>query len=195
MSTRTPIKYNKYLEVILTACVDKNLSLGYKGKPPFKINDPIDRFRELPLGTTIVMGRKTWEQLPAQYRPLPFRTCMVISRNPNYKARGAQVFTELKHALFACRSDKVYVVGGVEILEAALPYVTRIELLMVDAVAEKSDVALPFFDKTKFTVSNGPFLKKPKSPLRYHPVEYKLKYAYNRIVLPDMHDVLESTNY
>lgn len=70
------------------------------------------------MGHTVLMGRRTWESLPARFRPLPGRRNVVLTRNPHYEADGAEVITSLDEALSL---PDLWVIGGSEIYHLALP--------------------------------------------------------------------------
>ncbi len=70
------------------------------------------------MGHTVLMGRRTWESLPAAVRPLPGRKNVVLTRQADYVADGATVVSDLEQAL---EEDNVWVIGGSEIYHLALP--------------------------------------------------------------------------
>jgi dihydrofolate reductase len=104
--------------------------LGRAGTLPWRVPEDLTRFRELTMGATVVMGRRTWESLPPRWRPLPGRRNVVLTRDPTYDAPGAQVVTSLDAALSA--DVDVWVAGGGEVYAAALPLATRLAVTDVD---------------------------------------------------------------
>ena len=109
--------------------------IGNKGGLPWRIPEDMRRFKEVTMGKPVVMGRKTWESFPK--RPLPGRTNIVITRNPDFKAEGAQIVTSLDAALKAAGDvPEIMILGGAEIYNMALPRAHRIELTEVDATPE-----------------------------------------------------------
>ena len=74
--------------------------IGRGGAIPWRLPEDQARFKELTLGATVLMGRLTWESLPASVRPLPGRRNLVISSNARYD--DAEVFPTLASALQAC---------------------------------------------------------------------------------------------
>ncbi|WP_310795909.1 dihydrofolate reductase [Herbiconiux daphne] len=132
--------------------------IGDQGAIPWHLPEDLARFRELTAGSTVVMGRRTWDSLPERFRPLPGRTNIVVTRQPDWIAEGAHVAHSLDEALapFAdgapaatddgrSRTDvtaatgeaaaSVWVIGGGDIYRQALPYATRIEITEVDITA------------------------------------------------------------
>jgi dihydrofolate reductase len=101
--------------------------IGDRGALPWHLPEDLARFRELTTGSTVVMGRATWESLPDRVRPLPGRDNVVLSRRPGYAARGARVAVSLAEALAGAEGD-VWVIGGASVYDAALPHAQRVEV-------------------------------------------------------------------
>lgn len=100
--------------------------IGRDNAIPWHIPADMARFRELTTGATVVMGRRTWESLPARFRPLPDRRNVVLTRDPAWSAAGAEVAHDLETAL---RGDgDIWVMGGSAVYRAALPYADVLEL-------------------------------------------------------------------
>lgn len=119
-------------QIVHIAAVTKNYAIGDKGELLFTIKEDMARFKALTLGSTVLMGRKTWESLPTKFRPLPLRTNMVITRNPQYQAPGALVFTDLDQALASVKTNKVFIIGGAEIYKATIARADVLELTIID---------------------------------------------------------------
>lgn len=97
--------------------------IGRAGALPWHLPEDLAHFRELTRGATVVMGRRTWDSLPARFRPLPGRRNVVLTRDRAWSAPGAEVVHELDAALRAAAD--VWVIGGAEIYRAALPHADR----------------------------------------------------------------------
>jgi dihydrofolate reductase len=96
------------------------------------------------------MGRKTWDSFPR--KPLPGRTNIVITRDPNWRAEGAVAVHSLDEALKRAESEKpdeIAVIGGAEIWKLALPRADRIHLTEVHFDA-KGDVSVPAFEPARW---------------------------------------------
>ena len=105
--------------------------IGAKGKIPWHVPGEQQIFKDRTMGATVVMGRTTWESLPARVRPLPGRRNLVLSRQPGWSVEGAQVFRSVEELLRV--HDELWVMGGAAVYTALLPYAghivrTRIEL-------------------------------------------------------------------
>jgi len=121
--------------------------IGRAGGIPWQLPEDQARFKELTLGHTVVMGRLTWESLPAKVRPLPGRRNVVVTRQADYMAEGATVVGGLAAALTA---DETWVIGGAEIYALALPAATRCEVTEVDVDLrrEDGDAVAPVLDES-----------------------------------------------
>lgn len=114
--------------------------IGSGNRLPWRIPEDLARFRELTMGATVVMGRKTWESLPPRFRPLPGRRNVVVTRDPSYDAPGADVVTSLADALDA---GDVWIAGGGEIYAAALPVAHALFITDVDLEVDGDTDAPP----------------------------------------------------
>lgn len=104
----------------------RNRVIGKDGKLPWHLPADLRRFRQLTMGHHILMGRKTWESIG---RLLPGREHVIITREKNYRVPGAKVVNSLDAAIAAAgRDDEVFVIGGGEIYQLALPVADRILL-------------------------------------------------------------------
>jgi len=136
-----------------------NGAIGHRGRLPWRLPSDLRRFRELTVGNTVVMGRRTFEGLPPQHRPLRERRNVVISANPGFRPPGVdtapgaaeleihaspgcspaatalEVHTSLESALAAHGSD-CFVIGGESIYEQALPLADRVYATRVEASPE-----------------------------------------------------------
>ena len=109
--------------MILIAAVDNNWAIGNKGSLLVRIPTDQKNFRNLTTGKVVILGRKTIETFP-QGQPLANRTNIILSKNSDYKVKGAIVvhnFDELKEELKKYDTNDVYVIGGESIYKALEP--------------------------------------------------------------------------
>ena len=121
--------------------------IGRGGAIPWSLPEDLARFKSLTMGHTVVMGRRTWESLPARFRPLPGRRNVVLTRNPGYQADGADVVTSIEDAL---TDSDTWVIGGAEVYHLAMPLATRCEVTEVDVDLHlrDEDVLAPMLDES-----------------------------------------------
>ncbi|MBI2666916.1 dihydrofolate reductase [Candidatus Woesearchaeota archaeon] len=140
------------MELILIAAVAENGVIGKAGGIPWRIPEDMKHFKELTLHHPVIMGRKTYESIPAKFRPLPQRRNMILTHQSNYQQQGAEVYHSLDDALQAVdvHSEKeIYVIGGQQIYELAMPFATRLEITEVHQNVE-GDAYFPKIDKSEW---------------------------------------------
>jgi dihydrofolate reductase len=144
--------------------------IGRAGGIPWRLPEDQARFKELTLGHTVVMGRLTWESLPAKVRPLPGRRNVVVTRQAGYMAEGATVVGSLDEAL---TDDETWVIGGGEIYTLTLPIATRCEVteVEVDLRREDDDTVAPVLDEAWAGVEGDWMVS--TSGLRYRFLSYQ----------------------
>jgi len=140
-NTRTAeSRRRKGLAMIVAAGLDGEI--GRAGDMIWHMPDDLRHFKQLTMGAVVVMGRKTWESLPK--RPLPGRRNVVVSRNGDYRAGGAEVYPSLAAALEACAADEaVFIIGGGELYRQGLPLASRVEFTRVFARCPDADTYFP----------------------------------------------------
>ena len=106
--------------------------IGDGGSIPWHLPEDLAHFRELTSGATVVMGRKTWDSLPERFRPLPGRANVVVTRQDDWTAEGAEGAGSVDEALRRHAGTAVWVIGGGEIYRQALPFAGRLEITDVD---------------------------------------------------------------
>jgi dihydrofolate reductase len=139
--------------------------IGRDNGIPWRLPEDQARFKELTLGHTVVMGRRTWESLPAKVRPLPGRRNVVVTRQADYVADGATVLGSLQEALTT--DEETWVIGGAQIYALALPLADRCEVTEVDVELprEDDDAVAPVLDEA-WVGTDGDWLTSA-SGLRY----------------------------
>ena len=106
----------------------QNGVIGRDGKLPWHLPADLKRFKALTMGSAMVMGRRTFDSLPGL---LPGRRHIVLTRDPAWRAEGAEVARDVDEALRLAAGGSVSVIGGAEIFRLFLPIADRIELTEV----------------------------------------------------------------
>jgi dihydrofolate reductase len=133
--------------LVLIAAVARDGVIGIANRLPWHLPEDLRHFKALTTGNAVIMGRKTWESLPPQFRPLPGRTNIVVTRNAGYAAAGATVVHSLAAAAAVCADRPGFVIGGAELYAQALPQAARLELTEIDATFA-GDAFFPAFDRS-----------------------------------------------
>ena len=104
--------------------------IGAGGQLPWHLPEDLALFRRLTTGSTVVMGRRTWESLPERFRPLPGRTNVVLTSDPTWAAEGARRAGSVDEVLD--EHSPVWVIGGGAVYAAFLPHAGRLVVTEVD---------------------------------------------------------------
>jgi dihydrofolate reductase len=132
--------------------MDKNGVIGLNGELPWHIPTDLAYFKSLTEGSTIVMGRKTYESIG---RPLPNRTNVIITRDDSlteeYGKDGCYVAHSVDEFISEWNRDdeEVFVIGGAEIYRKFLPYAETLYITHIDHEF-KGDTYFPYYDSSKF---------------------------------------------
>jgi dihydrofolate reductase len=131
--------------VVLVAAVARNRAIGKGNGLLVRIPEDQQRFRRETMGHPVVMGRKTWDSLPAKFRPLPGRRNIVVTRDPAWRAEGAEAAASLDAALaLAAGADTVCVIGGGQLYALALPRADELLMTEIDADLEGDTFFPPY---------------------------------------------------
>ena len=141
--------------VSMIAAVGRNRELGLGNGLLWHIPEDLKRFKALTLGHPVIMGRKTFESIG---KPLPGRTNLVVSRSS----------LSLEDALAQAKKldkEEIFIIGGAQIYEQALPYADRLCLTLIDD-AKEADAFFPEYEKL--------FTKKvSEEPREYEGLQYR----------------------
>jgi len=133
-------------ELVLLAAVAANDVIGKGGQLPFSLPADMARVKQLTLGKTLVMGRKTYESIPAKWRPLPGRKSVVLTRQQRWNPHPD---VQVIHSLNELPEGEIWGFGGAEIYALLLPLATRLELTEVQ-VEVVGDTFFPAWDKNQW---------------------------------------------
>jgi dihydrofolate reductase len=119
--------------------------IGNNNTLPWHLPEDMAHFKRLTMGRPVIMGRKTWDSLPPRFRPLPGRPNIVVTRQADWLAEGAQRADSMAQALALCPAEgDAWVIGGAEIYALALPLASSAEVTEIDADYE-GDAFAPQF--------------------------------------------------
>ena len=137
--------------------MSRNRVIGRDNRLPWRLPADLRHFKAVTMGKPMIMGRKTYESIG---RPLPGRTNIVISRNPDFRAEGVRSVTSLAAALALSEQlavidgcEELVVIGGAQIYAETIPLADRLYLTEVQTRIEPArvdDVHFPAFDRSQF---------------------------------------------
>ncbi|ABN65593.2 dihydrofolate reductase [Scheffersomyces stipitis CBS 6054] len=164
---------------IIVAALKPDLAIGFQGKMPWRLRKEIRYFKDVTTKTSdpskinaVVMGRKTWDSIPARFRPLPDRINIVLSRS----FQNETVDTNVIHANSIANSlsqlqpnvERVFVIGGAEIYNELIndSRVTHLLLTEIENTNEDNQIAVDTFLKFPLYSTDSQWRKQPKSELQ-----------------------------
>ncbi len=136
----------------LIAALGRNRAIGYQNQLPWRLPADLQHFKQLTMGHHMLMGRKTFDSIG---RPLPGRTSIIITRQPDYNVAGCLIAHSLAEAIALAKErgeQEAFVIGGAEIYAQALPLTDRMYLTWVEAEPE-ADAFFPVFDENEWETS------------------------------------------
>ena len=134
--------------VVMVAAVADNGVIGKDGDIPWHLSEDLRHFRETTRGHTVVMGRTTYEGIG---HPLPYRTNVVVTRNPDWRAEGVFVAGSVEEALELAEGFEgdVMIGGGTQVYAAAMPHATH-QVLTEVHLSPEGDTFYPPFDRDEW---------------------------------------------
>lgn len=130
----------------LIVAVDQNWAIGKDGDQLVYLKEDLKRFRTLTSGHTVILGRKTLATFPGG-RPLKNRRNLILSRNPQFQAEGAEVFSSVEELVKQADGD-AFVIGGASVYEQLLPYCDTAYITKIHA-GFPADTYFPNLDQSE----------------------------------------------
>ena len=137
--------------ISIIAAMDEKRGIGIDNKMPWHLPADLKRFKKITMGHHLIMGRKTYQSIE---NPLPGRTMIILSRNPDFKAEGCLLSGSFSEALEKARNageKEIFVVGGGEVYREALSSVDRLYLSLVHT-SQPADTHFPQFEESDWSL-------------------------------------------
>lgn len=135
------------MKISLIVAMASNRAIGLNNKMPWHLSADLKKFKQITMGSPILMGRKTYESIG---RPLPGRTNIIISRNTEYQQEGCLVFNDVNAAIKVCSlEDEVFVIGGAAFYETMLPKADVLYITQINKAFE-GDTFFPIIDENEW---------------------------------------------
>src|SRR3989344_5317945 len=137
----------------IIAAVSETGVIGKDGAIPWKLKNDMAHFKNMTAGHTVIMGRKTYESIMRNLgKPLPNRENIVISRTLPQDTPGITVVCSWEEALEkAPKSTELFVIGGAEVYQQALPVANALSLTRVHVVCE-GDTHFPEYNTNEWNM-------------------------------------------
>ena len=134
--------------------------IGRDGGMPWHVPEDLAHFKQLTLGSPVVMGRRTWDSIAPAYRPLPGRRNIVVTRQAGWSADGAETAHSVEEALREASDEGpewIWVIGGGALFATTIGEADRLEVTELVHPAGFSpapdDVLAPEIDPAAFELT------------------------------------------
>ena len=148
--------------ISIIVAVAKDGAIGKEGKMPWRIPGEQQQFKELTTGHVVIMGRRSYEEIGY---PLPNRKNIVVSKTKVFSGENLITAKSLEEALSLAGEEEIFIAGGAELFQKALPLADRIYITYVDLEVPNGDRFFPDFPKEKYMIVE---LEKLGGEIPYH---------------------------
>ena len=154
--------------ISIIVATSKNRVIGNNNSLIWRLPADLKRFKQITTGSTVVMGRKTYESIG---KPLPNRRNIIITRDTNYLVDNCEIVNSLEEALMLCNNE-CFIIGGGEIYKQSIDIADRIYLTLVQEDFE-GDTYFPEIGKEWTKVSREDFEGDEKNAHKYSFIDYE----------------------
>ena len=133
--------------ISIIVAVAKGGAIGKAGKMPWKIPGEQRQFKDLTTGHVVIMGRTSYEEIG---HPLPDRTNIIVSKTKVFSGENLFTVKSLKEAIERAGQEEIFIAGGAEIFQEALPLAEKIYMTYVDMEVPDADRFFPIFHEEEY---------------------------------------------
>lgn len=133
--------------ISIIVAVAKGGAIGKEGKIPWKIPGEQRQFKDLTTGHVVIMGRTSYEEIG---HPLPERTNIVVSKTKVFSGENLYTVKSLQEAIERAGQEEIFIAGGAEIFQEALPLADKIYMTYVDMEVPDADRFFPNFSEEEY---------------------------------------------
>ena len=133
--------------ISIIVAVAKGSAIGKEGKMPWKIPGEQRQFKDLTTGHVVIMGRTSYEEIG---HPLPERTNIVVSKTKVFSGENLYTVKSLQEAIERAGQEEIFIAGGAEIFQEALPLADKIYMTYVDMEVPDADRFFPNFPEEEY---------------------------------------------
>ena len=133
--------------ISIIVAVAKGGAIGKEGKMPWKIPGEQRQFKDLTTGHVVIMGRTSYEEIG---HPLPNRTNIVVSKTKVFSGENLYTVKSLKEAIERAGQEEIFIAGGAELFQEALPLADKIYMTYVDMEVPDADRFFPIFHEEEY---------------------------------------------
>jgi dihydrofolate reductase len=159
--------------IAMVVAMDQNRLVGVDNGLPWRLPDDMQWFVQQTMGKPVIMGRKTYESIPAKFRPLKGRHNIVLTREQSYDAPGATIVHSVEDALLAAGdAEEIIIGGGANLYAQLLPQTNRIYLTLIEATLD-GDAYFPEIEQSAWH----------ETFRQHHPADEQHNFAFTWLIL------------
>ncbi|MGC0249640.1 dihydrofolate reductase [Pseudactinotalea sp. Z1748] len=137
--------------------------IGRANDLPWHLPEDMAHFKATTHGHPVIMGRRQWESLPLRFRPLPGRRNIVLTRQEDYDAPGAEVVRDLPTAAALVRESEAWICGGGQVYAQGMDLADVLVVTEIDLEVD-GDVFAPPITPPWQVVETGPWRASESGP-------------------------------
>lgn len=161
------------MDIALIWAMSRNGVIGRGDRLPWRLPKDMRHFMAVTMGKPVIMGRKTYESIPAKFRPLRGRHNIILTRDRTYEAPGATVVHSVEEALDAVEEvEEIIIGGGANLYAQLLPQTSRLYLTLVEAELE-GNAYFPEFERSAWR----------ETFRQHHPADERHPFAFTWLIL------------
>jgi len=160
--------------ISIIAALSQNHIIGKNNTLPWRLPDDMKYFMQTTKGHYVIMGRKNYQSIPEKFRPLPNRTNIVITKQPDFEAPGCRIVHSLPDAIALAKKadqEEVFLIGGAGIYKEGISLADRMYLTEIMGSMD-GHVYFPEFNKAEWTETSR----------NHHPIDINHVYAFDFVV-------------
>lgn len=167
-------------EIAIIFAMAKNGVIGNNGQIPWHLPEDLKFFKEVTMGETVIMGRKTWESIPDKFKPLVGRDNIVLTKQQDFKLTDPKhssvlVVNSIEEAISKAHPDKtIWIIGGSEIYNLAIPFADYIAVTEID-IEPQGDAYAPEIDLDHWRIVSEQTREKSTTGLEFQIKLYERK--------------------
>ncbi|KGX91946.1 dihydrofolate reductase [Pontibacillus halophilus JSM 076056 = DSM 19796] len=149
----------------ILVAMDRNRVIGLRNDLPWNIPNDLKYFKQVTMGRSIIMGRKTFESIG---RVLPKRANIIVTTQPNYRVDGATIWNSLEPLNNLAKEEEHFIIGGSYLFQETLDCVDRLYVTWIDESFE-GDTYFPDVDWEEWVLLEEQLgVKDEKNPYDYY---------------------------
>jgi dihydrofolate reductase len=167
------------MKISMIAAMSSNRVIGKNNDLPWHLPDDFKFFKTQTKGHHVIMGRKNFESLPKNFRPLPQRTNLVLTRSRTFSANGVLVVQNIEDALEIARENnekEAFIIGGGQVYQLGLAHADCIYLTEIDAEI-KGDTYFPNFNRDEWV----------ETERKHHAIDDRHQFAFDFVTYKKRH--------